>query len=57
MVEVSKLITTRQLSERLGVSRVTLTNWRKLGLPYIKLGYAVRYDVEDVMNWLDSHRK
>tara|TARA_R110000765_G_scaffold44822_1_gene92670 strand:+ start:64 stop:273 length:210 start_codon:yes stop_codon:yes gene_type:complete len=44
-------ITEKELSEKIGVSKVSLHNWRKKGrIPYYKLGpRCIRYKLSEVM--------
>ena len=52
------LLTSKQLSTRLQVSRTTLARWRDNGLPSIKMPGekgAVRFEYDVVLNWLKSH--
>lgn len=51
---MKELLTTEKLSEILKVSRITIYNWRKKGLPCIKIGRTVRFDLEKVMEWIES---
>jgi predicted DNA-binding transcriptional regulator AlpA len=48
----------REVSEFTGISLSSLRNDRHLsrGLPYIKLGKSVRYDLRDVISHMESHR-
>jgi len=50
--------TEKQVSELFGWAVSTLRNWRCLGKgpPYLKVGRSVRYRLEDVEAYLDSHR-
>ena len=42
-----------ELKEFLGVNHQTIYNFRRLwGLPYIKIGSTVRYDRDDVVEWM-----
>ena len=56
----TKLLTDRDMSKLLQVTRATLSNWRfnRTGPKYIKLGFkrmsAVRYRPRDVLLWLDN---
>ena len=49
-----KLVTTKELAEILQVHENTLYNWaREQDMPRLKLGHnRVRYDLDDVMNWI-----
>lgn len=51
--------TTRQAASRLGVSPRTLEHWRLTGggPAYLKLGGAVRYAEQDLLEWSDSCRR
>ena len=44
-------ITEKELSEKIGVSKVSLHSWRKKGkIPYYKLGQGlIRYKLSEVM--------
>ena len=52
------LIDEKKVSEITGLALSTLRNHRSLGkgIPYIKLGKSVRYDVEDVRRFIEAHR-
>ena len=53
-----QLLTTEQVADSLGLRRNTLEKWRLLGEGphFIKAGRQVRYDSEDVDQWLSSRR-
>jgi predicted DNA-binding transcriptional regulator AlpA len=59
-VWMTRLLTPKQLTERLQVSNATLRKWRMdgRGPSYIKMGdsqnAAVRYKLEDVQEWENS---
>lgn len=53
----SEYITTEQLCEWLKIHENTAYNWRKLGMPYVKVGNTVRYDKEAIKKWLESQEK
>ncbi|WP_130470964.1 helix-turn-helix domain-containing protein [Candidatus Magnetaquicoccus inordinatus] len=52
------LISHSQAASQLGVSEITLSNWRvaKKGPAYIKVGRSVRYRQEDLDAWLLTQR-
>ena len=51
-----KVETRRQLGERLGVSPLTVDNWRRRGLIQpIRIGGFVRYNVEKTDQMLTEH--
>jgi excisionase family DNA binding protein len=51
-----QLWTSEQVAKYLHVSSKTIFNLRKNGLPYIKLGGAVRFVPEEVKDYLDINR-
>ena len=47
------IITEKELSKRIGISKVTLHKYRKEGkIPFSKVGRTIRYDYKEVMNTL-----
>jgi DNA-binding XRE family transcriptional regulator len=51
------ILTTEQLSKKIGVSPTTLVNWRRNKvLPFMKIGLVVRYDLADVLAALRCHQ-
>ncbi|MFZ3136719.1 MAG: helix-turn-helix domain-containing protein [Thermodesulfovibrionales bacterium] len=53
-----KLITIKEVSEMIGVKPSTLYQWAELGqIPCIKINGALRFDIEDVLNWIKSCKK
>lgn len=55
-MESNQLLTERDVSEFLQVSVKTLQGqrWQKVGIPYLKIGRAVRYRREDVESYLNQ---
>ena len=51
---IEKLLTTKQLSERFGVTGQTTYNWRQEGMPFKKYGKLVRFDLKEVEVWLEK---
>ncbi len=49
-----KLISTKQAAEMLGTTVGTLKSWRSRGLgpKWVKLGAAVRYDIEELLDFI-----
>jgi len=49
-----KLLTTAQTSEYLNIPKGTLEQWRYLGRgpKYLKLGNAIRYQIETLEAWI-----
>lgn len=54
---MNKLVTIAELQEYYGVSRQTIYDWRKLGLPEIKVSRVVRFDLDEVKTWVDARNK
>lgn len=50
-------LTEKELAVRLHISSRHLINLRKAGLPYIQLGVTVRYDLDEVTNYLKTNRR
>ena len=47
------IITEKELSERIGISKVTLHKYRKQGkIPFSQVGRTIRYDYKEVMETL-----
>jgi hypothetical protein len=54
----TRYITEREVSVLAGLSTKTLQNWRlrRQGIPFVKLGSAVRYSVADVLKFIEGHK-
>lgn len=50
-----KYLTIEDLIEMLQVTRSTIYNLKKKGLPFIKIGSNVRFEQTEVINWLNSN--
>lgn len=53
----TKFLTVEDVAEMLQVTRTTIYNLKKQGLPFIKLGKNIRFDEEDVVDWVRSNRQ
>ncbi len=53
---MSEYLTTKEAEELLKVSRYTLVRWREMGLPHFKIGESVRYDKDEVIEWMEERR-
>lgn len=53
-----KYLTEKQVSEITRIALSTLRNHRhqRRGIPYVKYGKSVRYDLNDVLNFMDNHK-
>jgi predicted DNA-binding transcriptional regulator AlpA len=56
---VTKLIGTKEAAEILGTTEGTLKSWRSRGLgpKWVKLGAAVRYDVEELLDFIKKNTR
>ena len=58
---MDKLLTTKQASEYLGLSPVTLSNARYTGtgiqIPYVKMSSSVRYKQSDLDKYIETHTR
>ena len=51
---MGNFVTISDLCDLLKVTRQTLNNWRKKGMPCEKFGKIVRFDKDKVYEWLKS---
>lgn len=52
------ILDTDQLMAKLGVTRPTLSKWRKESrIPFIQVGAVVRYDLDKVLEALESKKR
>ena len=42
----------KDLEAKYQVSRATIDNWKKAGMPYLKIGRSVRFDEAEVETWI-----
>ena len=57
-VEGLYLATSQEVAQYLRVHVKTVERWRRLhGLPCLKIGGRIRYDVSDVTRWASAHRE
>ena len=54
---MKELYTTKEIAEMLKVHVNTINNFRKEGMPYKKIGHAVRFDADEVMKWIEEQNK
>ena len=57
--QLPRLVSPKQLSEMIGVTTSCLSQWRyaKQGPPSFRLGGFVRYDVQEVVAWIEEQRQ
>ena len=53
---MEELLTTKELQAIYKVTRTTINDWRKRGLPFKKYGTIVRFSPTDVERWLEERR-
>ena len=53
-----KYITENEVAEltSLSVQRLRNDRFQQKGIPYVKIGRSVRYDLEDVINFMESRK-
>ncbi len=52
-----KLLNIKEVSEKLGVSKNTVYDWCAYGrIPHIKVGKFLRFNIEDINNWLTENK-
>jgi len=50
-----EILTTKELMEKLKVSRKTISNWLNEGMPCIRLGKKlIRYELNEVIDYLEK---
>lgn len=52
-----KYLTIDDLVEMLQVTRSTIYNLKKRGLPFIKIGANIRFEQSEVIDWLNRKQK
>lgn len=55
--EEDKLLTKKEMAEELDISLVTLTDWMKKGLPFLRLNKRVYFRREEVLNHMSVQNK
>ena len=58
MNELPRYVSAKQVSRITGLALPTLRNWRfkRMGMPYSKIGRSVRYAMEDVLHYMESRK-
>jgi predicted DNA-binding transcriptional regulator AlpA len=56
-MQVIPLLKQKEVATWTGMSEAWLeqSRFKGIGIPYIKIGRAVRYRTEDVQQWIESH--
>jgi excisionase family DNA binding protein len=51
-----KFLTIEDVGEMLQVTRGTVYNLKKKGMPFIKVGKNIRFDENEVVDWIKANR-
>jgi excisionase family DNA binding protein len=52
-----KFLTIEDVADMLQVTRTTVYNLKKRGLPFIKIGKSIRFNQEDVIEWVMNNSR
>ena len=52
-----KFLTIEDVADMLQVTRTTVYNLKKKGLPFIKIGKNIRFNQEDVIDWVMNNSR
>ena len=47
-----KFLTVEDVSDMLKVTRTTVYNLKKKGMPFVKLGKNIRFEQQEVVDWI-----
>ena len=56
MTSEIKFLTTEDLAEMLQVTRTTIYNLKNKGLPFMKIGKNIRFDQNEVIDWIKKRQ-
>lgn len=51
---MNRKMTVKDLAEHYQVTRQTIHNWLQHGLPHVKVGRVLRFDIEEVDRWVQE---
>ena len=51
---MEKLLSKKELADKLGIAEITINRLLTKGLPRIKVGRQVRFDYVEVLEWLKN---
>jgi len=56
--DLSKYVTENEVADltSLSVQRLRNDRFQQKGIPYVKIGRSVRYNLEDVVNFMESRK-
>jgi len=54
---IDRLMTQQQVAEWTGMSAAwfEMSRFKGTGIPYVKMGRAIRYRTSDVQSWINDH--
>ncbi|AKQ08624.1 hypothetical protein [Bacillus phage vB_BceS-M2] len=55
-MDLRNLVSDEQMRNILQVTRQTMYNFRKAGMPHYKIEGTIRYDKKEVTNWIKQQR-
>lgn len=53
----NRYLTTEDICKKFGIVRRTVDRWRKEGMPHIKINRTIRFDEQEVQEWVNKHKK
>jgi len=56
---MSKLLTTKEVADILGVHSATVARWKKgeNPVPFLQVGRQIRFEIEKVLKWLEDKKE
>jgi len=51
-----RLLNEKELAVYFGVSKGSIYLWKKAGMPFLRIGSNVRYDLAKVMEWVEQQQ-
>lgn len=55
--KMSEMVTSEELQQIYKISRSTIDRWRKDGMPFEKIGRGVRFDLDQVKDWIKKNKQ
>jgi excisionase family DNA binding protein len=57
VLKIERMISQKELREKIGVHQTTIERWRKDGLPFVRVGKLVRFKESEVNKWIKDQNK
>jgi len=54
VIKIKNFLTTKEVQENFKVTRGTVNNWRKEGMPFKTWGRMIRFEENEIIKWLDK---